>query len=92
MNLDHFLILLRELPGHEVECKEEVDSLIGEARRRQDRSGPLQAACPVTGLFLEFARRAVLGSLARVEFPGGDFPDEATRCVPVLAQKQDPIR
>ena len=52
--------------GLEIVGTEQVNAFIGEARRRQDHSGSLDASRPVARLLLELAQGAQLGIFALV--------------------------
>ena len=86
-HLDHLVGLVAHRHRLEVEGGEEVDHLVGEARRGQDRAERLEPAGAAAGLLLELVPRADVGRVA-VELAGRHLPDRAARRVAELADQQ----
>src|SRR5690348_174810 len=88
-HLDELVPLVRGLAGGEVRRPEEMDPLVGEARRGPDRGHSLEAPRRHAGLLQELAAGARFGTLARREGAGGHFPQETVAGVPELADEEN---
>ena len=83
------LIRFEPLGGcFEIEGCEEMNDLVAEARRRPDRPEPFESSRAITGLFLEFSKRARFRGLTRIEFSGRNFENLATGRESVLPNQQ----
>src|SRR5262249_48920547 len=89
---DHLVRLVALVGVDEAAGEEEVDALVAEPGRREDRPEVAELARVEARLLAQLARGAALGGLARrVEDTGGQLPDVPPRPVPGLAEGDHPV-
>ena len=91
-DLDHLVRFQALRDGLELEGREEVDALIGEARCGPDLAEALDSSRALARLLFQLSGRAQRGILASIELAGGDFENRSAGRMAELMDQQHVLR